>query len=100
VITVSEIIAALTALPPDDMPKIVAAAAAHWAEVQPATEPPSGGNTDDESLTIEEAAKLLRHSTKWVYRNKKRLTFIHKVGPRSYLVSKNGLLRWRDRQHV
>jgi excisionase family DNA binding protein len=99
--TVSEIIAALAALPPSDMPKIVAAAAAHWADAQPASDPPlEVSDTDDSQLTIEEAAQLLRRSTKWLYRHKKQLTFIRKIGPRSYLISKSALIRWRDRQHV
>jgi hypothetical protein len=98
-VTAAEIIGLLACLPPEDMPKIVAAAAARWAQKQPVMPPPEVKSADDESLTIEEAAALLRRSTKWIYRHRAHLPFVRKIGPRSYLVSKAGLLRWCNRQH-
>ncbi|MBV8771496.1 MAG: helix-turn-helix domain-containing protein [Deltaproteobacteria bacterium] len=95
----SEIIAAIADLDTSDMAAILAAVASRLAHSRPAPEPSAPAAADDESLTIEEAATLLRKSTKWIYRHRERLPFIRKIGPRSYLVSKSGLLRWRDRQH-
>jgi len=78
---------------------VLAAVASRLAEPHPAPEPPPHVAQDDPSLTIEEAAAFLRRSTKFLYRHRSRLPFIKKIGPRSYLCSKNAMLRWRDRQH-
>jgi predicted DNA-binding transcriptional regulator AlpA len=50
----------------------------------------------DENLTIEEAAKKLRKSTRWIYRQikLKRLLFVHKISERSYVVSLRELEKW------
>ena len=86
-------------LDPGDAPAVLAAVAARLAEPRLAEKAQTEPNGEDESLTIEEAAAMLRRSTKWIYRHRTRLPFIRKIGPRSYLCSKSGLLRWRDRQH-
>jgi len=74
---------------------LLIAIAAVMSENQPAPEPTDqDAGAEDESLTIEEAAALLRRSTKWMYRHRDRLPFVKKIGPRSYLVSRPSLNRW------
>jgi hypothetical protein len=97
-VTTIELIAAIADLDPAEVPAVLAAVAARLAQPRPVHEPPPEPNGQDESLTIGEAAALLRRSTKWIYRHRARLPFISKIGPRSYLCSKSALLRWRDRQ--
>jgi hypothetical protein len=94
-----DLIIAIRQLPHEDLAAVLAAVASRLAESRPAPEPQLHGAQDDSSLTIEEAAVLLRRSTKFLYRHRSRLPFIKKIGPRSYLCSKSALLRWRDRQH-
>jgi predicted DNA-binding transcriptional regulator AlpA len=81
------------------MPKVIAAAVARWAQARPAPEPsPQQYAHDDTSLTIEEAAALLRRSTKWIYRHRATLPFIRKLGPRSYICSQDALNKWLARR--
>jgi hypothetical protein len=61
-------------------------------------EPPRDVDREDVNLTVEEAATLLRKSTKWLYRHRATLPFVRKLGPRSYIVSKNGLEHWLARR--
>lgn len=97
--TAADLIAAIASADPADLPAILTACASRLAEARSATpELPTQEPADDTSLTIEEAAALLRRSTKWVYRHRARLPFVKKIGARSYVCSKSALLRWRDRQ--
>jgi hypothetical protein len=99
----AHILALIANLDPADAPAVMLALAARLQQARQVPAPAAGleqnNSTDDESLTIEEAAALLRRSTKWIYRHRGHLPFVRKIGPRSYLASKRGLLRWRDRQH-
>jgi hypothetical protein len=97
---VTDLIAAIACADPADCPAVLVAVAARLAQARQMPEPAPASDAEDQSLTIEEAAALLRRSTKWIYRHRDRLPFIKRIAPRSYLVSKTGLLRWRDRQHA
>ena len=99
-LTTAELIAAIAEIDPADAPSVMLALAARLQQARPAPEQQPQDSGEDESLTIEEAAALLRRSTKWIYRHRERLPFIRKIGPRSYLCSKTALLRWRDRQRA
>jgi excisionase family DNA binding protein len=58
-----------------------------WARLT-APSPPLG-----RTLTVQEAAALIRHSPDWLYRNHARLPFARKVG-RRVLVDEAALRRW------
>lgn len=49
---------------------------------------------DDEMLTEAEAAKLIRRSSRWIWKNKHRLPFVRHISSRSMLCSKNGIEKW------
>jgi hypothetical protein len=53
---------------------------------------------DDLLLTTEEAAKLLRRSTKWISRHRRSLPFARKLSERSWVYSELGLRKWLSRQ--
>jgi excisionase family DNA binding protein len=48
----------------------------------------------DELLDPEEAAKLLKVSTEYLYHQHKKLPFARKLGPRLLRFSRQGLLKW------
>lgn len=48
----------------------------------------------EDMLTVAEAAKLLRRSTRWIWRNKRRLPFVKEITSRSMLCSKRGVEAW------
>jgi hypothetical protein len=45
-------------------------------------------------ITVAEAAKILRRSRRWIWRQKRKLPFIHEISPRSLLCSRRGIARW------
>lgn len=93
--TTAELIAAIAEIDPADAPAVLAAVASLLAQARPVASPLDRQEApDDQSLTIEEAATLVRRSTKWIYRHRKQLPFVREMAPRSYIVSKNGLERW------
>jgi hypothetical protein len=49
---------------------------------------------DDRMLTVDEAAVILRKDTRWIYRRKKRLPFVHILSERSLLCSEHTLRQW------
>jgi len=49
---------------------------------------------EDELLTVEEAAMLLRRSRRWLWRHKKSLPFVRQISGKSLLCSKNDLAAW------
>jgi predicted DNA-binding transcriptional regulator AlpA len=51
---------------------------------------------EERMLDIEEAAKVISVSPEWLYRNRKRLPFTRKLGPKMLRFSYAGLLRWTD----
>jgi hypothetical protein len=84
------------------MPKVIAAAAARWAEAQPASSQPipvTSNGADNDAITVEAAAKMICRSPKWISRHRAQLPFLRKLGPRSYVVSKAALIKWRERGH-
>jgi excisionase family DNA binding protein len=93
------IIAEIRKLPRAALPGLLIAIGGMMAE--PASDhEPLAVEPDDVNLTLGEAAKLMRRSTKWIYRHMANggLPFVRKLGPRSYVVSKNGLERWLARR--
>lgn len=55
---------------------------------------PQPATADDEMLTTEEAAKLLRRAPSWIYRNAHKLPFVKRLSARSMLHSKKGVERY------
>jgi hypothetical protein len=55
---------------------------------------------DENWLTPNEAAPILRRKNRWIYRNAGRLPFVRKVSGRGLLCSERGLRRWLERQKV
>jgi hypothetical protein len=51
-------------------------------------------DVDDQMLTVDEAAAILRRKPQWIYRNAARLPFVKRISPKSLLCSKNGISRW------
>jgi hypothetical protein len=98
--SVTDIIAAISTLDPADCPALLAAIAARLSQGRgpAAAEPAAENPANDHNLTIEEAAALIRRSTKWIYRHRARLPFVRKLGPRSYICSQNALNRWLARR--
>jgi predicted DNA-binding transcriptional regulator AlpA len=96
--TAADLIDAISTIDRDQLPALMLAIAARIAEDKPAE--PAVPEPDDTNLSMEEAAARLRRSAKWLYRHRTRLPFVRKLGPRSYVCSKNGLDRWVARQHA
>jgi hypothetical protein len=44
--------------------------------------------------TPDEAAVKLRRSKRWLYRNSKKLPFIRRISPRSFVCSEAGIQKW------
>ena len=66
-----------------------------YREMEPDMTPHiSSQGTDDQMLTVEEAAGMLRKGKRWIYRNAHKLPFVRRLSKRSMLVSKNSLERW------
>ena len=92
-------------LPAEQIPAALTALVA-WqsqlaARLMTATAPAaiSGVDGDDKLLTVEETAKRLRRSTKWIYRRVKTLPFARHLG-RSWAFSEQGLEKWLTRQRA
>jgi predicted DNA-binding transcriptional regulator AlpA len=100
--TVGDLIRAVNELEFDELPglpSLLVAIAARMTEVRPGPTP-AAADPDDTNLSVEEAAARLRRSTKWIYRRRGQLPFVRKLGPRSYVCSKNALERWLARQRT
>lgn len=63
------------------------------------TEPTAPTDEDENWLTPDEAAPILRKKKRWIYRNKAKLPFVRRSG-RGMLCSEKGLRRWLERQKV
>lgn len=61
---------------------------------------PDSAVDEDRLLTTAEAAAMLGHSTKWIYRHVKDLPFARRMGPRDLRFSLKGLRAWQSRQKV
>jgi hypothetical protein len=92
-------------VPPGEIPAALAALAAWQAQLAarllaaPASPlvPQTAAGSDDELLTLPEAAKFLRCSTKTLYRRAKHMSCCRRNG-RAPLFSKTGLQKWLTRQ--
>jgi hypothetical protein len=83
-----------------EIPAVLAQLAAYQAQlaarlIVPAPEPEAD---EDKLLTAAEASAVLRRSTKWLSRNRKRLPFARRLEPRSWTYSEQGLRRWLARK--
>ena len=58
----------------------------------PAPVPPAW--SEDDLLTVDEAAAMLRVSPRWLYRHAKTLPFTRKLSPKVLRFSRAGMLRW------
>ncbi len=83
-------------IPRERIPALIALLAARLLE--PQLEPEAVDDHDDRLLTAAEASAILRRSTKWLSRNRARLNFARRLGPRSWTYSEKGLRRWLTRQ--
>jgi hypothetical protein len=88
----------LDTIPREQIPALIAALAARLLEPAPA--PEAAADELDRMLTSAEASELLRRSTKWLSRNRKRLPFGRRLGPRSWVYSELGLRKWLARQRA
>jgi predicted DNA-binding transcriptional regulator AlpA len=83
-----------------EIPAALAQLAAYQAQLAarlmvPAPEPEAD---EDKLLTAGETCAVLRRSAKWLSRNRKRLPFAVRLGPRSWTYSEKKLRRWLARQ--
>ena len=94
----------INAVPIEDIPRVIGElemlqvqlqARLMAAAVAPA---PQADENDDEMLTTAEAAKLLRRSPRWLYRNAHRLPFVRRLSRKSMLHSKRGIERYLARR--
>jgi len=81
---------------------LLTAIAARMASTQADTIEPTAMPTDagDVMLSTSEAGAILNRSTKWLYRHRTNLPFARKIGPRSYVWSRNELQKWLSRQRA
>jgi predicted DNA-binding transcriptional regulator AlpA len=70
-----------------------------WSTVFPAVQTPPEPE-QDRLLNTAQAAAMLGHSTKWIYRHLADLHFARRIGPRDLRFSLLGLRKWQDRQKV
>jgi hypothetical protein len=81
---------------------ITAASALLLREAEFARDDGPGGTeakTDDEQsdwITVEEAAKVLHRSRRWIFRNCGRRPFVRKITRKNWLISRSELIRWID----
>lgn len=54
--------------------------------------------SDDDTLSPEEAAVMLKQKLRWLSRNRKRLPFVRPLSPRRFVCSKQGILKWLARR--
>ncbi len=83
---------------------VAAAQSVLVARLLAASEPANGARAvaaepDDDWITPDEAAALLRRSPRWVWRNKKNLPWVRRPGNRGrILCSRSGLMKWLEKQ--
>jgi hypothetical protein len=66
---------------------------------QPDSQPASTAlSNDDRWLTPSEAAVILRHDRRWVYRQARRWSFAKRPTRKTLLISERGLRNWMQRQ--
>jgi predicted DNA-binding transcriptional regulator AlpA len=95
----------LAALPPEQIPSLLARLAAIQSVLTARllatpTVPPAGDSepksaTTDQFLTAEDAAQILRVSPRWLYRHANRLPFARRLSRKCLRFSEAGLRRWQ-----
>lgn len=92
----------INSIPIEEVPRLILALSARlFAEPALAPAEASPGDDDDHRLpTTREAAEMLGHSVKWVYRHAKSLPFARRIGSRDYRFELKGLRAWQARQRV
>lgn len=90
----------IDSIPADQIPATLAQLAAWQSQLAARLMIPAEvvDDGDDHLLTTEEAAKLLRRSTKWISRHRRNLPFARKLSERSWVYSEQALRRWLARQ--
>jgi Helix-turn-helix domain len=83
-------------IPREAIPRLIVALAARLLDAPEPAEPEAA--EPDKLLTTEEAAALLRRSTKWISRHRRSLPFARKLSARSWVYSEQGLRRWLARR--
>lgn len=87
-------------IPREQIPAMIAALAARLLEPAAAVEPTTPEPDEERLLTTVEAAFMLGHSTKWIYRHVTELPFARRIGPRDFRFELHGLRKWQARQRV
>jgi predicted DNA-binding transcriptional regulator AlpA len=87
-------------VPREQIPALIAALAARLLEPAPAPAEISADDDADRLLTTREAAEMLGHSVKWMYRHAKSLPFARRIGSRDFRFELKGLRAWQARQRV
>jgi predicted DNA-binding transcriptional regulator AlpA len=93
----------INSIPFEELPRLILALSARLvAAPRPTTaiEPAAKAGDEDRLITTREAAALLGHSKKWIYRNITKLPFARRIGPRDFRFSLIGLRKWQARQRV
>lgn len=89
----------IASIPRDQIPAVIAALAARLLEPAPMVVVPTESD-EDRLINTAEAAAILGHSTKWIYRHVADLPFARRIGPRDFRFSLHGLRKWQARQKV
>jgi hypothetical protein len=55
---------------------------------------------DDQMLSPDEAAELLKQPRRWLARNAQRLPFVRRISPRRFVCSRNGIIKWLATRRV
>jgi hypothetical protein len=55
---------------------------------------------DDDWISADEAAAIIKHRRRWIYDNKDKLPFVSKVSHKVLLCSKAGILKWLQARKV
>jgi predicted DNA-binding transcriptional regulator AlpA len=93
-----QLLAALDELPADQLPEVIGALetakSRMWMRL--AAQPAGAHSTTDadETVDVDQAARLLGMSRSWVYRHARRLPFAHRVGHRALRFSTGGIRRY------
>ncbi len=95
----------LTALPPEQILSVLARLAAIQSVLtarllatpiaSPVLDPEFKAGTNDQLLTAEDAAQILRVTPRWLYRHANRLPFARRLSRKCLRFSEAGLRRWQ-----
>jgi len=62
--------------------------------LSPQARPTRNDSPDDQMLTVEEAAAMLRQSKQWLYRHADQLPFVRRLSRKKLLCSRSGIVHW------